>query len=392
MVTMQEPKKAETSIENLRKEAITFYDTLLPEWASGKSWKHPIEEILNEYDKSHPGLSVWELKAAQYEIIAENFIPHLFNNAPFYFASNIGLRDGTPNLNAGGWLFKRNQHIYRDANNEIFDKFYAQMRKKIHLCCGPYVDTMHYTYPLINVVRKGLKGIYEEATTALPLCQNDDEKGFIRAAMRGLLAAKRISECFAEQAEERLENITDPIQRGNMKLVSRAAKVSPWEKPQHFFEGLNTLWFCREICGFIEGIGNSHLGRPDYALGEIYRKDIESGYITEDEAYEFVKMFIVLGDSHYDKDSKVIGYSEHELEMGFVLGGCDEKGEPVWNDVTRMFLRAHRELGAIYPKLHLRYSAESPKEYLEEISRDFLAGRSVAGLINDDSVIPALVN
>ena len=384
-------KKINVSIDNLRKEAWAFYDTLLPEWAAHKIWKHPIEEILDEYDRSHPRLSVWELKAAQYEIIAENFIPHLFDNAPFYFAHNFGWRDGTPNVNAGGWLFKRNKHIYRDANSEVYDKFYAQIEKKIHLCCGPYVDTMHYIYPIINVVRKGFKQIYEEAQSTLPLCQNDEEEGFIKAAMRGLLAVKKMSERYADKAQERLSYLTDPVQRKNMETVIKTAKISPWEKPDHFFEGLNTLWFCREICGFLEGFGNNHLGRPDYALGGLYRKDIESGYLTEEEAFELIKMFIVLGDSHYDKDSKVIGYSDHELEMGFVLGGCDENGEPVWNDVTRMFLRAHRELEAIYPKLMLRFSAESPKEYLEEISQDFLKGRSAAALINDDSVIPALV-
>ena len=379
-------------LENLYKEARSFYDNLLPEWSSGKNWKHPLEELLDEYDKSHPNLSAWDLKAAQYEIISENFKPHLLNNAPFYFMNNIGYRDGGPGTNAGGWLFKRNRHIYRDANSEVFDMFNAQIQRKIHLCCGPYVDTIHYTYPVINVVRKGFKKIYEEAEAALPLCQNNEEKKFIKAAMRGLLAVKRISERFAELAEENLKNLTDEIHIKNMETVIKAARVSPWEKPEHFLEGLNTLWFCREICGYIDGIGNSHLGRPDYTLIDIYRNDIKRGYLKEEEAFQLIKMFIILGDSHYNKNSKVTGYSDHELEMGFVLGGCDENGVPVWNEITQMFLRAHRELKAIYPKLHLRYSSESPKEYLEEISNDFLNGRSVAALINDDSVIPALVN
>jgi formate C-acetyltransferase len=384
--------EVKASIENLREEAWEFYNTLLPEYASGKPWRHPIEDLCDEYDRIHPGLNAYELKAAQYEIIAEHFTPHVFDNAPFWFANNIGLKDGAPNRNAGGWLFKRNQHIYRDADPDAFFKFNAWMAKKIHLCCGPYVDSIHYTYPSIIVVSKGFKAFYEEAEAAMPFCQNDDERSFLRAAMRGLFALKRISERFAEAAENRLKFVDDPAKRRNLRIVAGAARYSPWEKPSHFLEGLNALWFCREICGFIEGIGNSHLGRHDYALYDLYRKDIESGYLTEEDAYELVKMFIVLGDSHYDKNETVVGYSDHELEMGFVLGGCDERGEPVWNEVTRMFLRAHREVRAIYPKLHLRFSSISPEGYLEEISRDFLAGRSVASLINDDSVIPALVN
>jgi formate C-acetyltransferase len=113
--------------------------------------------------------------------------------------------------------------------------------------------------------------------------------------------------------------------------------------------------------------------------------------MTKDEAFDLIKRFIVIGDSHYNKDTIVSGSSDHELEMGFVLGGCDSKGNEVFNDLTILFLQAHREVKAIYPKIHARYGSYSSKEYLDEINKDYLSGRSVMALSNDDSILPGLL-
>lgn len=47
--------------------------------------RHPIEEILDAYDREHPGLNAYQLKAAQYQILAENMETLVFDDSPFYF-------------------------------------------------------------------------------------------------------------------------------------------------------------------------------------------------------------------------------------------------------------------------------------------------------------------
>lgn len=118
-----------------------------------------------------------------------------------------------------------------------------------------------------------------------------------------------------------------------MRMIEESARRVPWNRPEHFYEGLNTLWFCCDVMGVVDALGNSSLSRPDYLLYGLYRNDIDSGFMTEEEAYDLVRRFIVLGDSHYDKDVTVVKGADHELEMGVVLGGCDEQGSEVYNDI-----------------------------------------------------------
>ena len=56
-----------------------------------------------------------------------------------------------------------------------------------------------------------------------------------------------------------------------------------------------------------------------------------------------------------------------------------------------MFLRATREEKIIYPKIKCRYSAKSPKAYLDEINKAIIAGTSTVLYQNDDACIPAFV-
>jgi formate C-acetyltransferase len=85
------------------------------------------------------------------------------------------------------------------------------------------------------------------------------------------------------------------------------------------------------------------------------------------------------------------GYADHELENTYTLGGCDDNGEPLYNEITEIFLRVTREKRIIFPKIKCRFSKNSPKEYLDEINRSIVKGTSTVLLQNDDATIPALV-
>jgi len=133
------------------------------------------------------------------------------------------------------------------------------------------------------------------------------------------------------------------------------------------------------------------LGRPDLMLIDLYEQDLQTGRITKPEAYDLICRFLLLGDCLYNKEVTVEKYGDHENEIAFTLGGCDRNGNEVFNDLTRMFLQAHRELNLIYPKPHCRFSSCSNHEYLKLIAEDILSGRGVYSLLNDDCIVEALV-
>jgi pyruvate-formate lyase len=381
-------------IEKLRDELKSFYYKLLPEaqLPPKPDFRHPFETIMDAYDTAHPGLSVYQLKAMQYKIIADNFQPVIFKNSPFYY--EMGTKpaqcDGNPWWkHPGGWLLRRNNHLFRDINPEEYDLFYE--RKNQRIFTGAYVDVDHHCFPISNVIQNGLGKIYEQAAESLKLCTSKEESEFIECVMHGLLAVKKISEKFATTAEAKLKDSSDENEQRFLHMIAQSAREVPWRKPETFYEGLNTLLFLREVSGSLEGVGSTSLGHPDRMLAELYLHDIESGCLTKEDAYDLVCRFLLTGDCRYDKDKQVKEYSDHEMEISFTLGGCDEHGNEVCNDITFMFLKAHHELKLIFPKPFCRFGKNSNPEYLRMINQDILSGRSTLILVNDDCLIPALV-
>ena len=179
-----------------------------------------------------------------------------------------------------------------------------------------------------------------------------------------MLSIKKMAEKFSQKAEQMLLIETDEKYKNNLSLIMETAKVVPWEKPRTFYEALNTLAFMRKVVGSLEGVGPNTFGRIDMDLYPFYENDIKNGVLTKDVAFELICQFLILWDSHYDHDLKMIGYADHELENTYTLGGCDKDGKPLYNELTQMFLRATREEKLIYPKIKCRFSENSPKEYL----------------------------
>lgn len=374
--------------ETLSRKLLSHYCSMQSLYEDRHGEGNRVTPFLDRWAAEHPDADVWELKAAQYRLLAEHLEPIVFPEMPYYFITDLFFRDGTALMSAGGWLQNRNRHIFRDACPAVFD-----MRNLP--CCGfRCTDECHFCFPVVNVLHEGLKGGWHRVQKAKNGA-DDAELRFLKCAETGLLAARRIAERFACRAAEIRKDLTDPAQVRNMDMLIASASRVPWEPPATFFEGLNTVWFCRDVLGVIDGIGNSHLGRPDLDLIGLYRADIAAGRLTKEEAEELVRIFLLIGDRHYDHNSAVELQwkgSNHEMEMGLVLGGCDSEGRPVYNELTRIFLRAHRDVGAVYPKLHCRYGSGSPDAYLEDLAEDFAIGRSVLGLSNDDAYIPALLH
>lgn len=375
----------------LRNEIKSYYSTVSYENAKKylEDGTKKLDELYNE------NMSAYDMKVLQYRTIADMIDPVLFENAPFYYETGIipgfcdGARDYHGNKHIGGWTYRKNFHKFIDQDPELWDLTNRQRSELFYLICGAYNDdAQHFLVNHRPIFEKGLKGVYKDAHDALNSTDNAREKQFLSAVCEGLLCVKRISEKFADTADELLKKQPNNT---NLKRISISARRCPWEKPESFYEALNTYAFMRKVIGSLEGIGPNSFGRVDMDLLSFYEADIKSGSMTKDEAFELISQFLIIFDCHYDHDSKMIGYADHELENTYVLGGCDKDGNPLFNDLTKMFLKATAEEKIIFPKIKCRFSANSPKKYLDMIDEPVIHGTSTILYQNDDSTIPALI-
>lgn len=128
-----------------------------------------------------------------------------------------------------------------------------------------------------------------------------------------------------------------------------------YTKPRSFDEALQKLLFYDALFWQAEHrhIG---LGRLDYILYEYYKKDINSGVITKEQAKNMVRDFIrILGKDTVSKSVILIG----DTGQYILLGGVDANGQNVDNDLTELFLETLSELRIPDPKIILRVNKDT---------------------------------
>lgn len=173
---------------------------------------------------------------------------------------------------------------------------------------------------------------------------------------------------------------------GNWQAAKDLEQV-PAKAPQTFRQALQflrvlhfTLW--------CEGEYHNGLGRLDQYLYPYLQKDMDKGELTEDQALELVEEFFLA----LNRDSDLYpGIQQGDNGQSLMLGGIRPDGTDGFNLLSRLCLRASRELKLIDPKINLRVSAETPIEIYEEGTTLTKEGLGFPQYSNDDVVIPGLM-
>ena len=383
--------------ETLRKQLRAFYppdgqgDNMTPQDPRALESFKRIESDLTSWCATHPGYDALDVRRECYLAMRKHFVPYVFTETPFYFEA--GVNGGWCGARPGRLVNRLCRKFYKEQSlvpDEEFRVQAARSREALVLCCGPFSDDMHHVPPFRTILAKGFSGVREEVADALAKCPKDAPHGRkqLETALVGLDTVLEIQRRFQKEAEDILArfDLTDR-QRRWMQMAAEVAKRCPWEPPRTFFEGLNTLWFTREIIGYLDGTNQFSLGRPDAMLYDFYKADLAAGRMTQAEARDLVAHFLIIADCHYDSSKTLDSYSDQELEIPMSLGGCDKDGNPVWNELTEMFLDAHLGCNCVYPKLHCRVGASYPEPYLRKIGELLVKNHAVFTLLNDDRYV-----
>ena len=160
----------------------------------------------------------------------------------------------------------------------------------------------------------------------------------------------------------------------------------PFQKPKTFREGVQALWF---TFSFIRLEGNwPGIGRIDWMLGDLLKHDLNNGVITLDEARELLAHFFIKGVEWCDHLSRGSGDAQHYQNL--VLGGIDQTGNDISNEVTRLIYEIIEEYPISDYPIAVRYSKRTPDWAKEAMARAMRHGSGVIALYNEDLVINAL--
>jgi len=371
----------------IRNELRDFYGTKLDGLHNEN-----IEKCLNVLDNGIPkDIPAIIQKKMQYKLLADNVHPVLFRNTVLFgeVCANKAIECSDT---IGNYTLNINKELYHKLAADVFDARNEAQSYPLYMFCGEFGDEKyHFAFNNEKILKQGFKGIYERVMARLNESNlPDDERLWLEAVKEATLAVKNIAEAFTALANKKAEGSADSNEREHYLTVAELSSRIPWEKPETFVEALCTVQFIQSVVPFLEGGGLYSVGRLDLMLIDFYRHDIDKGILTPDEAEKLIGEFLLLHDMRIPHEQE--NQRDSLVNACYTLGGIDRKGNYVFNELTRAFLKLDNEIEIIYPKIKCRYDKGSPKEYLDLINTELKNGKSTLLYQNDSAIIPSFIN
>ena len=235
----------------------------------------------------------------------------------------------------------------------------------------------HLTLNFETLLKRGLNG-YRENIAARRACE------LTREQSRFLDSIECAVDAFELWHGRYLELVKNEYPRGYEIL-----KKVPIFPAESFEEAVQTLWmefsFSR-LCGVWPGIG-----RIDVLLGDYLKKDLEEGKTDINEAREILASLFIKG-CEWIRSAPPVGTGDAQHYQNIVLGGVDENGNEVTNEVTYLVLDIVEELGISDFPITVRVNENSPEKLLRRVAEVMRHGGGVIAVYNEPLIFRSLKN
>ncbi|MDH3892391.1 MAG: hypothetical protein OEV49_15055 [candidate division Zixibacteria bacterium] len=258
------------------------------------------------------------------------------------------------------------------------------------------VNCISHTIPdFSKAIRLGLRKMIVEAEAKKLGTADSPQKDFYQSLTEVLEGVISYSHNLAAEARKLAEKETDDDAKQELLALAEIHERVPEAEAKTFREGLTTVWLCW-IAIHLENpnVGLS-LGRLDQVLYPLYRRDIDSGKLTVEEAVELLCcLWLKIGD-HVpcipETGEQLFGGAGSN--QAITIGGVDEEGNDAVNDLTYVMLRATELMKLRDPNLNGRYYRDVNKPaYLERLCAVNIETGATPALHNDKAVIHALTS
>jgi pyruvate-formate lyase len=253
----------------------------------------------------------------------------------------------------------------------------------------------HITPGLEFVLGQGIRGIRERVEEHLSILRasgaSDPEKErFYEAALVSCDSVLTYARRYREGAERLAAAASDAEWPRELTQAANVLSNVPERPAETFREALQSYWIVYvlvtlEMGGCCPG-GGLGLGRLDQFLYPYYRRDIEQGRLTRDEALELMEAFL-LGFRHVDY------YTPHQAftpGSQASLGGVTPTGLEASNELTELIMEASLRIAMPAPYISLRLHRHAPERYWQ-VAANYIVGGLGFPIVNDEALIPAML-
>ena len=216
-----------------------------------------------------------------------------------------------------------------------------------------------------------------------------EQKDFLTASIISLEAVINFAKRYAVLAKESAVRQKNATRKKILEEIAETCAWVPANPPRTFIEAIQFFYFIH-LVRYLEystlGIGV----RIDYLFGPYYEKDLKEGKITKEETLGILQLLWIklneLGLVYSPTVSSV--YGGVASLQAVTIGGTDEKGRDVTNDLTYLTMEAAKSLKIIEPSIALRVHEGTPDEVYSRATDVIKTGIGYPSLFNDEALIP----
>jgi len=220
-----------------------------------------------------------------------------------------------------------------------------------------------------------------------------------REQLKAMAIAAEAIIAYAKRHAERLRRLakeeTGPIRKTELDQMAGICERVPAHAPQTFWEALQHYWFVH--VGVITELNtwdSFNPGRLDQHLLPFYRRDLENGALTEEQARELLQAFWIKFNNQPAPPKVGVTAQESNTYTDFCLinlAGVKETGEDAANELTYLILDVIDEMRLLQPSSMVQISKKSPDRLLTRALKIIKTGYGQPSLFNAEAIVQELV-
>ena len=255
----------------------------------------------------------------------------------------------TPKLN-----LPENKHFAQNTRGVLFNEF--------------YIDYNHSTPSWNDIFELGLCGIIERAEKY----RTDKDPAYFDGIA---ITYNAIIKLFKRYIAA-LEGYSEP----KMQYMKKAFENLLTAPPKNTYEAMLLSWQFWYLEENVDGVRARTMGGLDDLYFPFYQKDIANGTFTKENIKELFVYFMGAFNSFRVR-----------YQQPMYLGGMDEDGNCIVNELSYVALDAYNILAAPNPKLQVKISLNTPDDFLKATLITIRNGNTSISIINDDNAAASLM-
>ena len=257
----------------------------------------------------------------------------------------------------------------------------------------------HINVDYAKVINSGLEGVIlecREALSKLYIGSGDylKRKAFLESAIESCEAVITYAKRYSTLAKKEADACRDATRRAELIRISETCAHVPAKPARSFYEACQAFWFIQQLLQ-CESSGHSiSPGRFDQYMYPLFKKDIDSGKETLASAQEYLDcIWVKLNDLNKVRDAaSAEGFAGYGLFQNLIVGGQNEDGVDVTNDLSYMCMEATVHVRLPQPSLSIRVWNKTPHDLLIKAAAVTREGLGVPAFYNDEVIIPSIMS